>query len=296
MDDLVLGEYAIHTAREGFSNILHRASGEIMHGRLHPMQEAQSLYVDQSELAGILVHTPESSKKIPVTLWDVGLGAAANAMAAITCHECLSSSHFDAIRPMQIISFENDLDSLRLAASHRDHFDYLRHPAVDAMLESGRWQSHTHPLLTWTLVHGDFPDTITGDLPAPDVIFYDLFSGKTHSRAWELETFCRIHQACGDHCTELFTYTVSTAARAALLVAGFYVARGRGIGPKSDTTIALTESAARSTTRAGTRRFLDSDWMAKWQRSTAKFPVDVAMDAQEPFMQRLKSHPQFGPG
>jgi hypothetical protein len=43
-----LGAYEVHTAWEGFSSIRHVASGEIMHSRNAPMEEAERLYVEQS--------------------------------------------------------------------------------------------------------------------------------------------------------------------------------------------------------------------------------------------------------
>ena len=61
----------------------------------------------------------------------------------------------------------------------------------------------------------------------PDLIFYDMFSSKTHGEQWTLEIFRRLFDACAGRATELFTYTRSTAARAALLAAGFFVAKGR---------------------------------------------------------------------
>jgi queuine tRNA-ribosyltransferase len=48
---LRLGHYEVHTAFEGFASIRHVASGEIMHSRNHPMQEAQQLYIEQANLA-----------------------------------------------------------------------------------------------------------------------------------------------------------------------------------------------------------------------------------------------------
>src|SRR5438552_9473683 len=93
-----LGDYEVHKAWEGFSSIRQISSGEIMHSRTDPMEEARQLYVEQARLA-------ERSRALsadPLILWDVGLGAAANAMAAIECYETAKSQ-----RPLQIISFEN---------------------------------------------------------------------------------------------------------------------------------------------------------------------------------------------
>ncbi|MCA1660593.1 MAG: tRNA guanosine(34) transglycosylase Tgt, partial [Verrucomicrobiaceae bacterium] len=75
-----LGDYEVHKAWEGFASIRQISSGEIMHSRTAPMEEATHLYVEQSNLAQ---RVRLSAGENPLVLWDVGLGAAANAMAAI---------------------------------------------------------------------------------------------------------------------------------------------------------------------------------------------------------------------
>lgn len=46
-----LGDYEVHRAPEGFCSIRQISSGEIMHSRTPPMEEAQRLYIEQSNLA-----------------------------------------------------------------------------------------------------------------------------------------------------------------------------------------------------------------------------------------------------
>ena len=278
------GAYEIHIAREGFASIKHIASGEIMHSRTDPMEEARRLCIEQSGLAERLREGAE-----PLVVWDVGLGAAANAMAAIRCYE--QQAGIGPVRPMRLISFENDLDSLALALQRNDLFPYLRHGAPPAMLEHGFWQSRDHPSVTWQLARGDFPQSIAAASP-PDLIFYDMFSSKTCSDQWTLDTFQRLFAACRGRSVELFTYTCSTAVRVALLAAGFYVARGRNAGEKEETTIALTPEAFHA---APNRRLdlLSSTWLGKWHRSGAKFPREVHPEDYESFEQTILAHDQF---
>ncbi|HEV7405438.1 MAG TPA: tRNA guanosine(34) transglycosylase Tgt [Chthoniobacteraceae bacterium] len=278
-----LGEYAVHVAHEGFGSILHVASGEIMHSRTPPMEEARNLYVNQCGLRERLRPADAS----PLTVWDAGLGAAANAMAAILCYEELAAT--EPVRPMKIISFENDLDSLKLAFMRRDLFTYLRHPAPDALLAEGRWQSKTLPGLSWELMLGDFLQTIAEASAPPDVIFYDMFSSKTSGTLWTAEAFRKLHAVCGERAVELYTYTCATASRSAMLAAGFHVARGNSAGVKSETTIAMTAAAR----RASDREFLDREWLAKWERSTARLPFALS-PAETPEVERaIRNHPQF---
>lgn len=291
-----LGAYEVHTAIEGFGSIRHVESGEIMHSRNAPMDEAMNLYVGQCNLAERLrmsASNGESPEPIsapdPLIIWDVGLGAAANAMGAIRCYE--EEAAKGPVRPLHIISFENDLDSLRLAFRHNYLFTYLRHSGPAAIVESGEWTSKQHPGLSWKLIPGDFLETM-GQAFTPDIIFYDMFSGKTCFDLWTLEAFRKLFDTCKGWPTELFTYTCSTAARVALLAAGFYVARGRSTGEKVETTIAMTP-AARASSLPCRRELLSSDWLGKWNRSAAKFPSQMKPEEHPAFEQVILGHEQF---
>jgi len=71
-------------------------------------------------------------------------------MAAINCHER------EAVRDLHIVSFENDLDSLKLAFRNNDQFHDLRDSAPAAILKESEWTSKFQPGLSWTLVPGNF--------------------------------------------------------------------------------------------------------------------------------------------
>ena len=76
-------------------------------------------------------------------------------MAAIHCYEAQAAS--DQFVRMRLISFENDLDSLRLALRHDDKFPYLRHGGPAGIARRGAWQSKEHAGLSWELVRRRFP-------------------------------------------------------------------------------------------------------------------------------------------
>jgi queuine tRNA-ribosyltransferase len=273
---LRLGDYEVHRAWEGFASIRQISSNEIMHSRTDPIREARELYVGQSRLA-------ERLQSESLILWDVGLGAAANAMAAIECYAESSST-----RPFRIISFENDLDSLRLALANPRSFPYLRVDAANAIVTDREWSRRS---LRWSLFLGDFVERMN-QAPPPDVIFYDMFSTKTSAELWTAEIFRKLFDACTGRAVELFTYTCSTANRAALLAAGFFVARGRNAGDKTETTIAFTP-AALDLARKEKRDLLSRDWLARWERSTAKFPTDVPPNERSAFEKIIRAHEQF---
>jgi len=289
---LRLGNYEVHKAWEGFASIRQISSGEIMHSRTAPMEEARKLYVEQSNLAErvLLADGEDSASAAPLVIWDVGLGAAANAMAAINCYEAQAAT--GPVRPLRIVSFENDLDSLRLAFRHNRDFPYLRHSGPAAILTESSWESRELPALTWSLVPGDFLQTMAAAPGPPDLIFYDMFSTKTSADQWTLTAFRRLFECCANHASELFTYSCSTANRVALLAAGFSVARGRNAGEKLETTIALTPAALQRSN--GVRHeLLSGDWLAKWDRSAAKFPEEISPNEHSAFEQLIRHHQQF---
>jgi queuine tRNA-ribosyltransferase len=284
------GDYEIQTSPQGFSSIRQRSSGEVMHSVSAPADEANRLYIDQSRLAlRLRRRTPEDDQ--PLVVWDVGLGAASNAMAAIHRLEAeLSAVGAAALRPLQLISFERDLDPLILAARHASHFPHLRHGAPHDLLSLGRW-AHASGLIEWRLLRGDFLDHLEG-APPPDLIYYDPFSAKTDTALWQPGVFARLHQHCRSRPAELYTYAAGTGVRAAMLSAGFFVAEGVGTGPKATTTVACTHPASQPDDPAGPR-LLAAEWLARWRRSEAKFPAGLDDAAKAAFEQRIESHPQF---
>jgi Queuine tRNA-ribosyltransferase/S-adenosyl-L-methionine-dependent methyltransferase len=88
---------------------------------------------------------------------------------------------------------------------------------------------------------------------------------------------------------ELFTYSYSTSVRAAMLAAGFYVAKGVGTGPKAETTIALSPRAA---ALPHERELLGREWLGKWRRSDAQLPFGVP-PGEERWREAVSGHPQF---
>jgi queuine tRNA-ribosyltransferase len=291
------GRYEV-IVKDDVAYIRDTVSGEVMHPGSDSAQEAQSLYVEQSRLLDRLSSPPaessppggsatpaaSSSSAEPLVVWDVGLGAAANAMAAILAVENLGPA---VVRPLRLVSFENDLDSLKLALDHPGWFAHLRHAAPGALLREDRWNSPTSPI-EWVLLNGDFA-LRKFEAPPPDIVFFDPFSFKTDSALWTLQAFRELAKACADKSTELFTYTYSTSVRAAMLAAGFHVAKGRATGPKGETTVALSPRAART---AHGRELLGQEWLKKWARSDAQVPFGSA-EPDDVWREAILAHPQF---
>lgn len=276
--DTKRGKYEIRITTEGVGRIHDMLSGESMHPAALPDSEAHELYVAQSSLKErLLADDPE-----PLVIWDVGLGAAHNAMAAL--REIYATG---TKRPVRIISFENDLDALALAATHVRNFPHLRHPAPHHILEHGYWRAADLDL-SWTLLPGDFLERI-GDAPAPHVVFFDPFSSKTDHPLWTLACFKQLKAATGLCDTEILTYSTSTAVRASLLASGFYVHKAAGSGHRVEATIAVT--VAERLKRLG--QGLDGRWLERWERSSARYPHDLAADGVPAFDAAIRGHGQF---
>lgn len=280
-----LGDFEIFDSPNGFSSIRQISSGEIMHSVNNPEEEANRLYIDQSNLQQLLkkVDSPE------LVIWDVGMGAASNVMAAIKCFEKMLKETGET-RPVYILSFERDLDPIRLSAKAPNKFPHLRHSAPHKILKNPQWE-HPSGLLKWELLEGDFLKYVDS-ASAPDLIFYDPFSPETDSGLWTRQTFAKIKIRCEEGEAELFTYSSSTAVRVSLLSAGFNVATGTGTGPKSDTTLAFT-------TKLDLKKhprfsaLLGSKWLDKWRRSQAQFPKGLSDHEKQELKDQIENHPQF---
>jgi queuine tRNA-ribosyltransferase len=286
-----LGDYEVHTSPLGFSSIRQISSGEVMHSVNCPSDEANTLYVEQSCLASRLTDVSASAEEL--VIWDVGLGAASNAMAAVHCFESQWKSGGNGdhpLRPLRLVSFERDLDSLNLAVRDPRRFPHLRHGAPRELLKHGLW-SHSSGQLHWDLLEGDFLTRLE-ETKAPDLIFYDPFSYKTDAEFWTSAAFSRIFKVSSARPAELYTYSASTAVRVALLTAGFFVAEGVGMGPKSSTTIAFTTAGGVSE-HPRVPALLGKDWLERWKRSHSRVPAGLAKEEIPAFEQRIETHPQF---
>jgi queuine tRNA-ribosyltransferase len=298
------GDFALHTSPHGFVGLQHIPSGEIMHAVHHPDLEAARIYVDQSVLIARALAAPPAAAP-PLVVWDVGLGAGHNAMALVRAIEGAPEGAIErapapaaeltgarttehgsepalASAPIELVSFERDLDAFRLALAHVEHFPHLRHRAPHVVAQRG---SYRHERFTWSLCEADFLTAFAGQ-PQPDVIFYDPFSAKVDAAMWSLAAFTRLF----DYLTkpvELFTCASSTAIRSAMLVAGFHVARGVASGPEPETTIALTQPRL-------PHALLGRDWLARRERSASRFPIDVPAEEYATLDQVISDHAQFG--
>jgi queuine tRNA-ribosyltransferase len=109
--------------------------------------------------------------------------------------------------------------------------------AARALLERGL---HESGHVRWRLVSGDLREGLEREAARADVIFWDPFSPKVNPELWTAEAFAAVRARAGTRAT-LFTYSASTAVRAAMLLGGWAVGTGDAIGTKRQTTAAAVE-------------------------------------------------------
>ena len=265
--------FQIVVTSSGAPAVLDRTVGEVMHPVIGAAAESERLYVQQSRLRERL-----AAEGPPLVLFDVGLGAAGNALAALRAARGLAGGG----RRLEVVSFERELGALELAASdvgaRQLGLDAPDLCAARALLASGR---HEEQRLVWRLVPGDLLATLPAERAEAELVFWDPFSPRHDGALWSVAAFTALRRRCADRAS-LFTYSTATQVRSALLLAGFYVGAGEASGPKGQTTSAATHLADLA-------QPLDRRWLERLRRSTAPWPAD-APDAP---MTHLLGHPQF---
>ena len=77
-----------------------------------------------------------------------------------------------------------------------------------------------------------------------------------------------------------------------MLVAGMWVAKGVATGPKESTTIAFSDKVT-ALNHKSAQNLLNSEWLERWHRSQAQFPIGLSEEEKLEFTKIIESHPQF---
>jgi hypothetical protein len=229
-------------------------SGETFHPVVGPTQEALVLHVEQQRLV------ERAQKQGYFCVWDVGLGAAANAITAMTA--------LKGCQNIEIHSFDRSLAPLEFALKNIEDLAYLRgfEKSIDDLLQN-KW-TQVGEGIRWFFHEGDF--TTHPELPSittPHAILFDPYSPIGNPDMWTLSVFEKIRILMPkDELSLLSTYSCSTAVRVNLLFAGFHVGIGTGVGEKAQTTLA-------SNFFNGVRTPLDHTWLKRVGRSKNSAPL-----------------------
>jgi queuine tRNA-ribosyltransferase len=252
------------------------AEGEVMHPGVGPLVEAEQLYVRQSRLRAKLL-AGEGGQTDRLVLFDVGLGAGSNALAARSVSEALPGG---AAR-LELVSFERDLRALELALTAGEAFGWRGAPA-DAARALLAHDAHETARTHWRLVRGDLLEALARQTARADIVYWDPFSPRANPALWTVAAFSQARRVAGPRCA-LYTYSASTATRLALLLAGWAVGLGEAIGDKTQTTAAAVAVSDLA-------RPLDRGWLARLSRPDVPLPSDAPSDA----IARARLAPQFG--
>ncbi len=250
----------------GFT-LLEKESGQLMHSAVGPWVEANQVYVGQSEF--------DRRSVSPLVIYDVGLGIAANSLAAI---EALAES---SGRTVEIYSFERHPKALEQALHSPERFEFLR-PHVDKLnilLGSGVWSSAE---VSWRLLAGDFRAVDLSALPAADLVYFDFYAPAVCPELWTYGVFKKLHSKMRvSPASLLITYASNKAVRAAMLLAGFAVGVGVSTSMKAETTVASPVSE-------GVRRPLPGTWLEGFERSPKQLPIDWPEERRDEALLRIR--------
>ena len=278
--------YKLVKLASGVHSVHSLAHQETFHPVIGPVAEAEALYVRQLELANRL-----RQQKEHFVIWDVGLGAAANALTVLRETKEIGAS-------IDLVSFDNTLEPLKFALEHRDSLGYLGgyEQQIEHLLRERTISFlNDQQSVTWQVRLADFPtlvaQTEADALPKPHAIMFDAFSPAKNPAMWTQPLFANIFRLLDTKrpCA-LPTYSRSTMLRVTLLLAGFFVGVGHATGEKEETTIA-------SNTLDLIREPLDSKWLQRAHRSGSAEPMWAPVYRQAKLSvetwEKLRRHPQF---
>lgn len=277
--------YSLVTLANGVRSVRSHAEAETFHPVIGPVAEAEALYVRQLRLrARLAAHAGE------FVIWDVGLGAAANALTVLRATSDLPCQ-------VRLISFDHTLEPLRFALQHGEELGYLGgyEKLVTTLLAEGRaTQEVGMQCVAWDVCVADFPAWLRATppaVPAPHAILFDAYSPAKNAAMWTLPLFTSLFRRLDPaRPCAMPTYSRATLLRVTWLLAGFHVGVGHATGEKDETTLAAN-------TLALLDEPLDRKWLDRARRSTSAEPLHEPKYRQAPLTaetwEQLQAHPQF---
>jgi hypothetical protein len=280
------GAYRIVKLASGAHSVHSLAHAETFHPVVGPVAEAEALYVRQLRLRERI-----ASHRGEFVIWDVGLGAAANAVTVLRATRDLPCS-------LRLVSFDHTLEPLDFALGHTTHLDYLvgYEAHLASLLKEHRVEFQDGPQsVTWEIHQADFPTLVAAPaaraLAKPHAVMFDAFSPAKNPAMWSEPLFAGLYSLLdpGRPCA-LPTYSRSTMLRVTLLLAGFRVGVGHATGEKEETTIAANVPEL-------IEEPLGRRWLQRVRRSSSAEPMWEPVYRQAPLAEttweRLQQHPQF---
>ena len=282
----------------GVNSLRSSANGQTFHPVVGPQREAEIVHVAGTRLVERANAFESGKAGEGFTLWDVGLGAAANALAAVAA----LAAGYRGNENVFLQSFDHSMGAFDFALANRAALVYpgpfagkMEDLREDGSVGCDLPLSDRGAVVCWSTLLGDFPTVLSSDreLPAPHAVFYDPYSPTVNPEMWTLEVFAALlGRTRADTPCLLTTYTRSTAVRVTLLLAGWYVGVGGATGEKDETTVAANIAGL-------VERPLSRAWLEKKvYASTNAAPLRAGSEGtrrpiSEPDFERLRGHPQM---
>jgi len=282
--------YQLVRLNNGICSVRSLADAETFHPVVGPVAEAEALYVNQLKL-----HERLQNHSGEFVIWDVGLGAAANALTVLRATREISCN-------IRLVSFDHTLEPLEFALKHTAELGYFGgyENRLKEFLREHRVTFQDGPqTVNWEFHHGDFPTLLKSEITnlkfqKPHAILFDAYSPARNPAMWTLPLFTNLFQLLDPKrpCA-LPTYSRSTILRVTLLLAGFFVGVGHATGEKEETTIAANDLSLIAEP-------LDRRWLERARRSHSAEPMIEPVYRTAPLSdktwKKLQLHPQFQTG
>jgi S-adenosyl-L-methionine-dependent methyltransferase len=281
--------YQLVRLNNGICSVRSLVDDETFHPVIGPVAEAEALYVNQLRLRERLQNHPGE-----FVIWDVGLGAAANALTLLRTTRDIACN-------IRLISFDHTIEPLEFALKHAadlGYFNGYENHLQEFLHEQRVIFQDGAQTVNWEFHHGDFPAWLNSQFtirnsqfPAPHAILFDAYSPAKNPAMWTLPLFTNLFQLLDPQrpCA-LPTYSRSTILRVTLLLAGFFVGVGHATGEKEETTIAANDLSLISEP-------LDRRWLERAKRSHSAEPMAESVyriaPLSAPSWEKLQAHPQF---
>jgi tRNA U34 5-methylaminomethyl-2-thiouridine-forming methyltransferase MnmC len=181
--------YQLVRLNNGICSVRSLADDETFHPVIGPVAEAEALYVNQLRLRERL-----KNHSCEFAIWDVGLGAAANALTVLRATRDIACN-------IRLVSFDQTLEPLEFAIKHAAELGYF-----------GGYENHLKEFLrrhrvafqdgkqsvNWEFHPGDFPTLLAQPaakkFQKPHAILFDAFSPAKNPTMWTLPLFTNLFQ------------------------------------------------------------------------------------------------------
>jgi tRNA U34 5-methylaminomethyl-2-thiouridine-forming methyltransferase MnmC len=241
----------IETCRDGSQTIYSDTFGQFYHNPNGAVAESLHVFFETSGIIRAL----EAHK--PVTVLEIGFGTGLNLLLLADLKYATASKSdvfFQSIEAWPL---------LLSTATELNYKAYLKNPGINNWLmplfnelQNGHARYEPEPGFRIQVHRGLF-ETFKSGKEKYAFVFHDPFSPEVNPELWTPSLFRDLNQWCTDDAI-LTTYCAASKARAAMALAGWFVARAPGALGKREMTIASkSEGAIQGFSRINEQRLSD---------------------------------------